>query len=81
MQNPDAALATSPLRLLDDDTYRTMCALLLPPMFIPSASFQGARPGYTLALATPSSCLTGVLATMSTTSHLASWPLRLAGSV
>ena len=50
MQNPDAALAASPLRLLDDDTFRTMCALLLPPMFIPSASFQGARPGYTFKL-------------------------------
>ena len=35
MQNPaDAALAASALRLLDDDTYRTMCASLLPPMFI-----------------------------------------------
>ena len=50
MRNPDAALAVSPLRLLDDDTFRTMCALLLPPMFIPSASFQGARPGYTFKL-------------------------------
>ena len=47
---PDAALAASPLRLLDDDTFRTMCASLLPPMFIPSASFQGARPGYTFKL-------------------------------
>ena len=47
---PDAALAASPLQLLDDDTFRTMCASLLPPMFIPSASFQGARPGYTFKL-------------------------------
>ena len=46
----DAALAASPLRLLDDDTYRTMCASLLPPMFIPSASFQGARHGYAFKL-------------------------------
>ena len=51
MQNTtDAALAASPLRLLDDDTFRTMCASLLPPMFIPSASFQGARPGYAFKL-------------------------------
>ena len=45
-----AALAASPLRLLDDDTYRTMCWSLLPPMFIPSASFQGARRGYAFKL-------------------------------
>ena len=38
------------MQLLDDDTFRTMCASLLPPMFIPSASFQGARPGYTFKL-------------------------------
>ena len=50
MQNTDDALAASPLQLLDDDTFRTMCALLLPPMFIPSASFQGARPGYAFKL-------------------------------
>ena len=47
----DAALAASPLRLLDDDTYRTMCASLLPPMFIPTDSFQGARHGYAFKLA------------------------------
>ena len=46
----DAALSASPLRLLDDDSYRTMCASLLPPMFIPSASFQGARRGYSFKL-------------------------------
>ena len=50
MQNTDDALAASPLQLLDDDTFRTMCASLLPPMFIPSASFHGARPGYTFKL-------------------------------
>ena len=50
MQNTDDALAASPLQLLDDDTFRTMCASLLPPMFIPSASFQGARPGYAFKL-------------------------------
>ena len=46
----DTALSASPLRLLDDDSYRTMCASLLPPMFIPSASFQGARRGYSFKL-------------------------------
>ena len=50
MQNTDDALAASPLQLLDDDTFRTMCASLLPPMFIPSASFHGARPGYAFKL-------------------------------